>query len=243
MKKNIILTLIIAACVIGGFWYFSKQEVKEEFKEISINDEIVKNLYAMANPSKDYTSLKDVYLKNTFTNDFILGSGLVSILKEKPLEKISEEEMNLAINKIFGNITFAHNSGYMIAPHFCAFQYDKVTHSYSYKAGCEETENIKLIKELVGAKKSDTVYVLTEKMILVKKDKEEKKDIEEEFATIKIYNDITENKQIKEFTYNPQTEKEPKIELKDFLNEASTYEYHFEFDGNSFVYKKLQKVG
>ena len=86
-------------------------------------------------------------------------------------------------------------------------------------------------------KKSATEYILTEKMIVIRKSQNE----EEKKQTIKIYKDIEESVLLKEITLDTD-ETLPDINLEDYIENASTYEYHFKFDGENFVYQKLEKV-
>ena len=34
----------------------------------------------------------------------------------------------------------------------------------------------------------------------------------------------------------------PTISIEDYIEEASTYEYHFEFNGENFIFKSFEKV-
>lgn len=247
MKKNLILIFLgISALVILLYFLFPKKEEKKNFyQNISIEDAVVKKLYDLANPSNNVTSILDVYKKEVFSNEFILGTSFVALLKENPNHNnvITEEELNVYINKIFGNVTYAHSTGFIVSPELCNFKYDKTNHNYTISKGCEEKNSMRLEKKLISAKKSDTEYILTEKVILLKSDYDLVKDTEQELASLKIYGDVFENKLINEIIYKWDTQKEPKIKIEDYLNEAATYEYYFTFDGNSFIYKNIQKVG
>ena len=95
---------------------------------------------------------------------------------------------------------------------------------------------------MVSAKKNETEYILTEKLIYVKSNWEDVIDTEEKKATVKVYADINESKLIDEISYEWEKEDEPSITVQDYLDEASSYEYHFVFDGENYVYQKLEKV-
>ena len=50
-----------------------------------------------------------------------------------------------------------------------------------------------------------------------------------------VYKDINKNDKI-------ATVEEKDVEMDDYLEEAETYEYKFEFDGESFVFKEIKKI-
>ena len=50
-----------------------------------------------------------------------------------------------------------------------------------------------------------------------------------------VYKDINKNDKI-------ATVEEKDVEMADYLEEAETYEYKFEFDGESFVFKEIKKI-
>lgn len=248
MKKSVMILGVIGCCVflLCFYFFFPKEEKREEiYEDLSITDAVVQKLYDMANPSTSATTMLEVYKKEAFSNEYILGSAFVTLLKENPnhTDSITEEELNLYINKIFGGVTYAHSSGYIISPLLCNFKYDKTSRAYTITKGCHDENNTEIRKKLVTAKKSDTEYILTEKVILVKNNVEEVKKKEEQIATIKVYGDVFENKILHEYTYDIESVSMPVIKIEDFLSDAATYEYHFVFDGNSFVYKNIKKVG
>ncbi len=248
MKKNNILLLLIVFFVGGillGMYLFYPNEKKEipEFEELRVNDPAVTALYEMANPTDSVLSLENVYKKNGFSNEFILGCAFVNYLKSHPNEEvIPEENISFTIHQIFGDITFAHDSGYIVSDYLCAFKYDKGTKSYTYLKGCDGSLNSYLSRTLVSAKKSEDEYILTEKLIYVKSNWDSVIDTEEKEATVSIYSDLNSSHIIDEVSYLWETETEPTINVAEYLDKASTYEYHFVFDGENFVYKDLVKV-
>jgi len=245
MKKNILIFigLVVAISVIAVIYiFFPEKEEQEQFESLVPDNPSVINLYNMANPSNDIISIGDVLRKNTFSNEFILGTAFVNFLKNHPnhVGIISEDDINLEIHKIFGTITYAHDSGYIISDYLCAFKYDKANHSYSIIKGCTGSEDSTLIRKVVSAKKSSTEYIITEKLILVKKEVDETEPLNKKI-TYKIYNDVDEGKLLKSYSLN-DGEEEKTVSLDDYLNDASTYEYHFVFDGENFVYKSIKRV-
>jgi len=240
MKKiGIIIFVIVIIGVLFLYFFLPEKKVEEKFEPLNITDERVLSLYEMANPSNDYSSLQNIYQKRTFTNEFILGSAFVSFLKEHKNHtgEIKEEEISQYVKKIFGNINFAHTSGFIVADELCKFKYNKNKNSYDYSIGCASSINNEIKRKLISAKKSATEYILTEKMIVIRKSQNE----EEKKQTIKIYKDIEESVLLKEITLDTD-ETLPDINLEDYIENASTYEYHFKFDGENFIYQKLEKV-
>ncbi len=236
MKK--ILLGFIAFCVLGviiiGYYFLtSNNETETSFSDLDVNDEVVLKLYQRVNPSDDYSAMSDVYKKGTFSNQFILGTSLVALLTNSPDSTVvKEEDVNLMVKQIFGSITYAHESGYMINNSFCAFQYDKTNHQYTFVKGCENS-SVTLLRKIVKASKSDTEYIITEKLIVV----EQNVDEQTNETITKLYKDINRTSLIEMSNYNNSI-----VNIDDYLEKASTYEYYFEFDGESFVYRNLKKV-
>ncbi len=247
MKKYIpyVVMIVVIISVVSLFlWIDRKPEVvKEEFEPIPVTDPGVQLLYSRANPSDSVTSLIDVYRKESFSNEFILGTAFVDYLKEHPnAEVVDEKEIDKSIKKIFGDTTYAHDSGYIVSSYVCAFRYNKGEKNYTYLTGCDGSLNTSIDRKIVSARKSETEYIITEKMIYIKSDWDTVMNTDEEYATIKVYRDVQESKQIDEIKYLWETDQVPHITIDDYLENASTYEYHFVFDGENFVYKKLEKI-
>lgn len=242
MNKKIIITITILL-ILGGvalFIIFQTPEKKEmnNYQTLNLKEEAVLNLYQMANPSIYYSSIKDVYEKETFSNEYILGSAITLYLKDHPnTEAIKEEDIDLYINKIFGEVTYAHTSGYMINELLCTFSYDRANHTYTYQNNCEKNLTDYFVRKIISARKSETEYIMEDKMIFIKT--EENTSTNE--ISLKIYNDVSLSNLLDTITY-PKDSESPKISIEAYEEKASTYRYHFIFDGNSFVYKKLEKV-
>jgi len=245
MKKIGILIgiILVAAGAISVFLFWPEKKEVEAFENVPITDERVQKLYELANPSENYSSLVDVYQRENFSNEFILGAAFVAFLKDHPNyeEKITEEEVDAYVKKIFGKVTYAHTTGFIVSKELCSFRYNKNTHSYEYLTGCDGSLNAKIIRKLESAKKSDTEYILRERMIVTKSNWDLLIGTEEKEATMKVYGDINENKLLKEINYFYE-EKGPNITIEDYWEKASIYEYHFKFDGENFIYQKLEKV-
>jgi len=244
MKKVVVVVIIFTLISCGLFFFFIDEEkTKEEFQNVSIQDSAVQRLYQMIHPTSYYPFYMDGYKKGTFSNEFILGTSLYAyVMEHQGVDFVSEEDLNVEIHRIFGSITYAHDSGYLMNQNLCAFRYHKVEHRYTFNTGCVYPETYTLKNELIQAKKSETEYFLQEKIILIVSNIEEVKNTNQEEVTIRIYGDVFERKLLDEFTYLYQKEEAPQIALEDYYDDASVYEYHFLFDGNSFVYKGLQKI-
>ena len=241
MKKIIIFILIVcvllAAVQVFLFWELKEPTNESTFTELSITDEAVQELYEKANPSEDYDTMQDVYARGNFSNQFILGTAIVSILRNNPQDTVSESDVNVAIKQIFGTITYAHESGYIISDEVCGFQYDKNAHLYTILKGCQKNGDSKLLRKITSARKSDTEYIITEKLIA----SETTYDELNQTYTITVYDDIGKSHQIETLTYM-EGEDVPVVEIEDYIEQASTYEYHFVFDGETFIYKAIEKV-
>ena len=239
--KKIIIFILIGFLFLGGilvflFWKSFEPPVENTFTELSVTDEAVQELYAKANPSEDYDTMQDVYTKGTFSNQFILGAAIVSILKNNPQNTVNENDVNVAIKQIFGTITYAHESGYIVSDEVCGFQYDKNAHLYTILNGCQKNETTKLLRKITSARKSDTEYMIEEKLIVTETTYNELNQT----ITINIYDDIDKSHQIDTLTYI-EGEETKAVDIEDYIAEASTYEYHIIYNGKTFIYKNIKK--
>ena len=228
MKKIIFwgsITITFITLLFLGYM-FLKSEPKEEeiYNDIAVNDVLVEEVFKSIDSGSNYDFQSDVYKKGTFSNQYILGLSISRYFLDHSSEKeVSETNVDAYIKKIFGKVTYAHESGYFLNANLCKFTYDKITHSYKINTECNHVDTKNILKKRTKAYKTATVLYVEEKIIVT----EEKND------GLHVYGDIYQNKEL---------EKKEPIKIEDYLDEAETYLYKFEFDGESFVFKEIKKI-
>ena len=210
-----------------------KQKIDEEsFEEISVNDVLVDEVFKSVDAGSNYDFQNETYKKGTFSNQYILGLAISRYFLDNPTTKdVSESIIDAYVKKIFGKITYAHESGYFLTSSLCKFTYDKGMHSYKINTECNHTASTNILKKRIKAYKTATVLYVQEKIIVTEKVKSD----DETMNLINVYKDINKNDKI-------TTVEEKDIKMDDYLEEAETYEYKFEFDGESFVFKEINKI-
>ena len=227
MKEKIVYivigVLVLMACLIGLVFFINtpnsspKEDNTSTYSEISITDEAVKELYQNINASSDlsfnYSLLKD----NNITNAYMLGVSLASALNSGKNMPITKADLAVYIRKIFGNVTVNYED---IILNNQKYSFDSDKEEYNIKEIYDYDKTDKILSKLVSAKKSTTEYILTIKLV-VANPKENN-----------IYSDI-------DCTTIIDSDENPDIEK--YLNEASTYNYHFTFNGETFVLTSVTK--
>ena len=235
MKKTIAFIGIIVLIIVSFIAYliFNKPEAKEEsFEEISVNDVLVDEVFKSVDAGSNYDFQDETYKKGTFSNQYILGLAISRYYLDNPTTKdVNESIIDAYVKKIFGKITYAHESGYFLTSSLCKFTYDKGMHSYKINTECNHNDSTNILKKRTKAYKTATVLYVQEKIVVTEKVKSD----DETMNLINVYKDINKNDKI-------TTVEEKNIKMDDYLEEAETYEYKFEFDGESFVFKEIKKI-
>ncbi len=235
MKKTIAFVGVIALILVSFIVYlvFNKPEEKEEsFEEISVNDVLVEEVFKSVDAGSNYDFQDEVYKKGTFSNQYILGLAISRYFLDNPnTNEVNETTIDAYVKKIFGKITYAHESGYFLTSSLCKFTYDKGTHSYKINTECNHVASTNILKKRIKAYKTATVLYVQEKIIVT----ETIKSDDETINLTNVYKDINKNDKI-------ATVEEKNVKMDDYLEEAETYEYKFEFDGESFVFKEIKKI-
>lgn len=235
MKKTIAFVGVMALILVSFIIYlvFNKPEEKEEsFEEISVNDVLVEEVFKSVDAGSNYDFQDEVYKKGTFSNQYILGLSISRyFLDNSNTDEVNETTIDAYVKKIFGKITYAHESGYFLTSSLCKFTYDKVTHSYKINTECNHVASTNILKKRIKAYKTATVLYVQEKIIVTENIKLD----DETMNLTNVYKDINKNDKI-------ATVEEKDVEMDDYLEEAETYEYKFEFDGESFVFKEIKKI-
>lgn len=243
MKKTYLFVGLIVFTIVMGviLFFFMNSTVNEEaiYTDVLVTDPAVTTLYDMVNPSDDVVSLYDLYQREVFTNEYILGCAIVMYYKDHPNTngEISSNDVSLYVKRIFGDIAYENSSGFVANSLVSSFSYDTNSDTYhcALAGGGSNTESIE--RKIVLAKKSDTEYIITEKSIVIYEDNLGK---EEEKYSLSIYDDVSHTNLLDTISFSGNVR--PSISIQDYMDQASTYEYHFEFNGENFVFRSFKKV-
>ena len=225
-EKNIYIVIgVLVLCLcLGGILFFintpnssQKENNTSFYSDISINDAAVKELYQNTKASDELSFNYDLLKNNVITNSYMIGSGLAMALRDNKTTPISSSEINLYIRKIFGGVTVNYED---ILLNGQKYSFDSDKDEYVIKEMVDYSKTDKILSKLVSAKKSTTEYILTIKMVVVNN------------TNNNVYSDIDCTNII---------DNKENISIEDYLNEASTYNYHFTFNGETFVLTSVTK--
>lgn len=235
MKKNkkIILVILGALILIAIgllIGYITSKPIA-----MDINSDTIRNLYNSVNPSSD-ASIASMLYKNPLPNEYIIDIGLRAYLneigEEKP-ETIPRNKVEEKIRYILGDIYYIHGNVYLLEG-VCGYSYNDDEKQYEIIDGCGGNWYEQIHKKMVSAKKMKNNIIITEKMIY------ETNDWNETISKRTIYSDLDKTKKLdyKEISSNVNYA----IEIDDYLEGASTYEYTFEKKGDHYIFKNIQKI-
>ena len=225
-EKNIYIVIgVLVLCLcFGGILFFintpnssQKEDNTSFYSDISINDAAVKELYQNTKASDELSFNYELLKNNVITNSYMIGSGLAMALRDNITTPISSSEINLYIRKIFGDVTVNYED---ILLNGQKYSFDSDKDEYVIKEMVDYSKTDKILSKLVSAKKSTTEYILTIKMVVVND------------TNNNVYSDIDCTNII---------DNKENISIDDYLNEASTYNYHFTFNGETFVLTSVTK--
>lgn len=200
--------------------------------KLDINSMKVQSLYEMATPLNDANILKYLYEKpETFENQYILSVSIKNYLDEQNnfVESISKDIVEQYIHKVFGNnISFHHEKVYILEDNYCGFDYNKDLNQYEYLSGCDGNMNEKFYRKIISANEEDDKIIILEKSLYVYNDWNSNN------SHITIYNNITDKKIIS--SYNLDLDSEMNIDIDDYIDSASTYQFVFKKVDNRYIF-------
>lgn len=200
--------------------------------ELDINTKEVQVLYEMATPVEDATVLRNLYENpSTFDNQYILSVSINNYLNEQNdlIETISKDIVEEYIDKIFGNnISFKHEKVYVLSGDYCGFDYNEDLQQYELLHGCGGNMNEQFYRKITKATQEDDEIIILEKSLYVYIDW----DFENYHIT--IYNNIVDKKVIA--NYDLSLDREINIDINDYIDNASTYEYVFKKMDNRYIF-------
>ncbi len=219
MKKN--LFIVITLFILCG--------CENKPKYLDVNSELVSSLYSMVTPSEEAIVLKFKYGNyKGFHNDYILAVATKNYINEqkKEVKVISKVDLENSIYSIFGkNIMFTHKDIKLLYNGICGFDYNKETENYELVSNCDGSIFEKFYHKIISAQEKDNKIIITEKIIYTV--------YNDEFKNISIYNNIYSKDLIDKVTFDK------KIEIEDYLDKASEYEYIFEKNNGEYILRNI----
>ena len=193
--------------------------------KLNINSEKVQSLYNMATPIEDATILK------TFENQYILSISINNYLNEQNevIKSISKNIVEEYVYKIFGdNISVKHEKVYVLSGDYCGFDYNEELQQYEFLHGCSGNMNEKFYRKITSAIEEDDKIIILEKSLYVYY------NFDSEISHITIYNNIIDRDIIQ--TYDVDSQKNMDINIDDYLDHASTYQYVFKKVEDHYIF-------
>lgn len=185
---------------------------------------IIQELYQKSHPSQEASVLKELYQEDGFTNKYILAVGMKEYLKQNKKETISEEEIEQTIQSLFKDISFSHESFYLMADNICGFHYDKEKHVYESLSNCEEDKKESYEQEIISLNKLGNKIFIREKVLFLIKEED-----------ISIYTSSNKKEllgKVKQENYHKE----------DYMDKAMTYEFVFTLMNGNYVLTDIHRI-
>ena len=205
-------------------------------KNLDIHSKLVQDLYNMVNPTKDGLILSDLYQNGGLSNNYMLVVALSDYIYEQDakVEIVSKNEVDKRIESIFGKKEVEHQSTYLLFDEYCGFSYNDDLEQYELISGCGGDMNRSFVRELVSARKEGDNIIIVEKSLYVYR------DWDADYSYVTIYNNVTQKEEIDEFNYDSTVELD--INLDNYIERASTYEYTFEMVNDHYIFRGVKLV-
>lgn len=205
-------------------------------KNLDIHSELVQDLYNMVNPTEDGLILSDLYQNSGLSNNYMLVVALSDYIHDQDgnVEVISKDEVDKRIESIFGNKEIEHQSTYLLFDGYCGFTYNDDLEQYELILGCGGDMNQSFVREIISAREDGNNVIITEKSLYVYR------DWDADYSHVTIYNNIVQKEEIDAFDNDPAVELY--INLDDYIDYASTYEYTFEKVDDHYIFKGVKLV-
>lgn len=205
-------------------------------KNLDIHSELVQDLYNMINPTEDGLILSDLYQNGGLSNNYMLVVALSDYISEQDenVEVISKDEVDQRIESIFGDEEVEHQRTYLFFDGYCGFTYNDDLEQYEFIPGCGGDMYQIFVREIISAREEGKNVIITEKSLYVYR------DWDEDYSHVTIYNNVVQKEVIDEFDNDPAVELD--INLDDYIDYASTYEYTFERVDDHYIFKGVKLV-
>lgn len=205
-------------------------------KNLDIHSELVQDLYKEVNPTEDGLILSDLYENGGLSDNYMLVVALSDYIRDQDVnvEVISKEDVDRRIVSIFGKEEVKHQRTYLLFDEYCGFSYNSDLEQYELIPGCGGDMYQNFVREIVSAREEGDNIIITEKSLYVYWDW----DID--YSHVTIYNNVVQKEKIDEFDHDPTVELN--INIDDYIDRASTYEYTFERVDDHYIFKGVKLV-
>lgn len=217
----------------------SETEKELEKEALDVTSSFVNDLYSKITPSEDANVLKGLYEKEgTLSNQYILSVGIVNLVREKQLnneEYLNPKEIEEQIHKILGtDNSFQHETTMIFSSGICGYEYSNFFEQYKVIDGCGGNWYEFFKRKLISAEKQGNFIYLKEKMIYFTD------DWDDYLSRITIYNNYQKEKKLEYIETSSQ--ESYSVSIDDYIDQASTYLYTFEKQGNNYILKGIKEV-
>lgn len=205
-------------------------------KELDIDSDLVQDLYAIVNPTEDGLVLSDLYQNGGLSNNYMLVVALSDYIRDQDtnVEVISKDEVDQRIESIFGDEEVEHQRTYLFFEDYCGFTYNDDLEQYEFIHGCGGDMYQSFVREIISAREEGDNIIITEKSLYVYW------DWDVDYSYVTIYNNVVQKEVIDEFDQDSAVELD--INLDDYIDQASTYEYTFEKVDDHYIFKGVKLV-
>lgn len=229
----------------------TKKEEETNEKTLDVNSELVQNLYSMINPDDSNELLYELYINNSFTDKYKIGMSILKYLKENNLFEIvdgkkerstsdkasyiSEDTIKEYMQKIFGNSNYTNQDKVsLITDGICFYDYNSTYKRYENLVnGCDGRRGTYYRKVDTAISENNKIYI-REKLIFVIY--RAIVDYDEEGIT--IYSNPDEKYQI----FSKNGSDSSSVDLKNYIDNGSVYEYEFEKLDNNYILKSIKRL-
>ena len=224
MKKNLVVwVLFIMLCGCSN--------------KLDLDSKLVQDLYQQVNPSEDGSILQMLYEDGGLSNQYMLVVAINDYIEsqDNQVKVIFKEEVENRVASIFGDDKIVkHEITYLLSNGYCGFEYNDKLEQYELIPGCGGDMYQSFERKIVDAKDVDQQIIITEKSIYIYR------DWDADYSHVTIYDNIEKQDKITEFDNNPA--EELNVDIDDYLDRASTYEYTFEKGGDHYIFKGVKLV-
>lgn len=229
----------------------TKKEEETNEKTLDVNSELVQNLYSMINPDDSNELLYELYINNSFTDKYKIGMSILKYLKENNLFEIvdgkkerstsdkasyiSEDTIKEYMQKIFGNSNYTNQDKVsLITDGICFYDYNNTYKRYENLANGCHGSNHKFYREIASAKSKDNKVYIREKNVygfyktIVTGGEESASVYSNPDKKVQVYFETGDN------AHN--------VDLKNYIDNGSVYEYEFEKLDNNYILKSIKRL-
>ena len=247
MKKNeIIISVSVVLALLTLILVFSFRQkgfIEGETDTLPLSEDMILELYKQVNPSEDATVLTKLYKEPNLDNGYILATALkaatpkdlnVNLPLDTTLPTIKQEEVENIIKKIFGNISYYHETTYILSDGLCGYSYKENLKIYELIPGCGGNSNESFYRQIKETKQIENKLLIYEQSVYMYN------DWDSMLSRKYIYNNCEQQKLLDYVETNSQEANS--INLESYIEGGSVYEYIFEKMEDRYIFKGIRFV-